>query len=167
LEKYNKYVFKKRRMDKEQLEKELGKRLTSRGLLRYAWDYYRAFEVLYEKFSKVTEMYEVKYYLLCHSIELAMKAFLREKGFTRKQLLGLGHDLEKLIRTLYENGVVIDVESMKRTFSLNDYYKTKQFEYPQTGSKSLPSLDAMKSSTHLLLSMVRNSITRELPGRKR
>ena len=150
-------------MDKKQLEEELERRLTSRGLLQYAWDYYAAFENLYDKYPKVSEMYEVKYYLLCHSIELAMKAFLREKGFTRNQLLEIGHDLEKLIYILHENGVLIDVGSMERTFSLNDYYKTKQFEYPQTGSKILPSLEEMKSSTHLLLSMVRNSITNELP----
>lgn len=150
-------------MDKKQLEKELEKRLTSRGLLRYSWDYFKAFEDLHEKYPKTTEMYEVKYYLLCHSIELAMKAFLREKGFTRKQLVKIGHDLERLIHMLYDNGVLIDVRSIERTFSLSGYYKTKQFEYPQTGYKELPSLKEMKSSTRLLLSMVRNSITKELP----
>jgi len=152
-----------KKIDKVQLEQELEKRLTSRGLLMYAQDYYKAFEDLYLKYPEVIKMYEVKYYLLCHSIELAMKAFLREKGFTRKQLMEIGHDLEKLIRLLHDNGVLIDVESMERTFSLSDYYKSKQFEYPQIGYKALPSLENMESSTHLLLSMVRNSITKELP----
>lgn len=152
-------------MDKKTLEEELEKRLTARGLLRYAWDYYKAFEDLHEKHPDPVKMYEVKYFLLCHSIELTMKAYLREIGYTRKQLLKIGHDLELLIHTLYKEGVLIDVPSMERTFSLNDYYKTKQFEYPQTGYKGLPSLDAMKSSTHLLLSMVTNKIEKLLPRR--
>lgn len=150
-------------MDKKQIEEELEKRLSARGLLQYAWDYYKAFEDLHGKYSNSIKMYEVKYYLLCHSIELGMKAFLREKGYTRKKLIELGHDLEKLIYELYQHDALMDVDSIKRTFILSDYYRTKQFEYPQIGYKELPSLRDMKSSTYLLLSMVKNSITKELP----
>ena len=144
-----------------QNEEELEKRLTALGLIRYAWDFYRAFENLQEKNPQLTTMYEVKYYLLCHSIELAMKAFLRKKGYTRKQLMKIGHDLDKLIIILHENNVLIDVDSAIRTIMVNQYYKTKQFEYPQTGYKEFPSLEDMKSSVCLLLSMVTNTIERE------
>lgn len=149
-------------MKSEEFENNLEKRLTSRGLLRYAFDYYHAFEHLDIKYSEL-EIYEVKYFLLCHSIELAMKAFLREKGYTRRQLINNGHDLEKLIRLLRDNDVEIDVSSMVKTFSINNYYKNKQFEYPQTGYKELPSLDDMKTLSKLLLNMVKNSITKEFP----
>ncbi len=150
-------------MEKKHFEDELEKSLTSHGLLRYTRDYFKAFEDIHEKYPNVIIMYEVKYYLLSHSIELGMKAILREKGYTRKKLINIGHDLEKLINVLHENGILIDVASMKRTFILNDYYRTKQFEYPQTGYKELPSLDDMKESAHLLLKMARKLITKELP----
>lgn len=146
-----------------EIEKELESRLTSKGLITYAWDYYKSFEILQKEIPKELEKYEVKYYLLCHSIELGMKAYLREKGYTRKQLMGFGHDLEKLLGQLYKEGVVINVDSVKRTFILNDYYMNKMFEYPQTGYKSMPSLEHMKSYVKLLLDMVSNSIYKLLP----
>ena len=151
-------------MNKKELEEELEKRLTSKGLIKYAWDYYKSFELLHKEKPKILDLYPVKYFLLCHSIELAMKAYLREKGYSRLQLMNIGHDLEKLIRLLHEKGVSMDISSMVRTFSLNDYYKTKQFEYPQVGYKEFPSLDDMKSYVHLLLSMVSNSIYKLLPN---
>ena len=92
-----------------------------------------------------------------------MKAYLREKGYTRKQLLDIGHDLEKLIKELHSNEVLMDVDSMVRTFTANQYYKTKQFEYPQTGFKELPNLDSMRDSVKLLLDMVSNSIFKKFP----
>ncbi|HUD09866.1 MAG TPA: HEPN domain-containing protein [Patescibacteria group bacterium] len=150
-------------MDKKKLEEELETRLTSRGLIMYAWDYFKSFEDLHEKHPKPISRYEVKYYLLCHAIELAMKAYLREKGYTRKQLLDIGHDLEKLIKELHSNEVLMDVDSMVRTFTANQYYKTKQFEYPQTGFKELPNLDSMRDSVKLLLDMVSNSIFKKFP----
>ena len=146
-----------------QLEIELEKRLTSRGLILYAWDYFNSFESLHQQFPKVTDKFPVKYFLICHSIELAMKACLRERGYTRKQLSNIGHDLEKLIGLLYKQGVIMDVNSVKRTFILNDYYKTKQFEYPQTGSKSVPALEKMADITKLLLNKVSNDIYKKYP----
>lgn len=142
---------------------ELEKRLTSKGLIYYAWDYFYSFETLCKEFPKEIEKYEVKYFLLCHSFELGMKAYLREKGYTRKQLMSIGHDLEKLINTLRSEEVLMDVKSMERTFGLNDYYKTKQFEYPLVGYKSLPLLDEMKRTVELLLKMTSNSIYKNYP----
>ncbi len=150
-------------MDEKQIEEELETRLTSRGLIKYAWDYFKSFEDLHEKHPKSVERYEVKYYLLCHAIELAMKAFLHEKGYTRKQLSDIGHDLEKLIQELRSKEVLMDVGSMTRAFTANQYYKTKQFEYPQTGYKELPNLDDMQSSAKLLLNMVSNAIFKKYP----
>lgn len=146
-----------------EIEIELENRLTSKGLIRYAWDYFKSFEILQKEIPKEIEKYEVKYYLLCHSIELGMKAYLREKGYSRKQLLKLGHDLEKIIGQLHKEGVVIDIDSINRTFILNDYYNKKMFEYPQTGYKSMPSLKHMEDYVKLLLDMVSNSIYKLLP----
>ncbi len=150
-------------MNKIQLDEELEKRLTARGLLNYARDYYIAFKDLHEKHPKDTDMYEIKYYLICHSIELTFKAVLKEKGYTRKKLVALGHDLEKLIDELYKNDVIMNVEAMKRTILANEYYKTKQFEYPQVGYKSLPNLEDMKGQAKLLLDMTTNMILKLYP----
>lgn len=142
--------------EKKQLEQELETRTTDRGLLRYAWDYYKAFIEILENHPKDTEMYQVKFYLLCHSLELVLKAFLKHKGYSRKQLINnFGHDLEKLLKELYsKHKLVFDKESAERIFLVNQYYNTKQFEYFQTGCKELVDINKLGNVTKLMLSKV-------------
>jgi hypothetical protein len=146
--------------EKKQIEQELENRTTDRGLLRYGWDYYKAFIEVYKNHPKDTEMYQVKFYLLCHSLELALKAFLKHKGYTRKQLINnFGHDLEKLLLELYRKyELIFDKESAQRIFHVNQYYNTKQFEYFQTGYKELVDINKLGDVTKLMLSKVESKI---------
>src|SRR5579872_252409 len=43
-------------------------------------------------------------HLLCTSIELALKAYLRNSGYTEKQLRRIGHDLRPLLDHAEKNG---------------------------------------------------------------
>lgn len=55
----------------------LGESISARGLLRYAEIYLNA----YLELSKSNKgYYPIYYYLLCHSIEVSLKAFLYSKG---------------------------------------------------------------------------------------
>jgi len=44
-------------------------------------------------------------HLLCTSIELALKAYLRHSGYAEKQLRSLGHDLRKLLQHASDIGL--------------------------------------------------------------
>jgi len=150
--------------EKKQLEQELETRTTDRGLLRYAWDYYKAFCEILEKHPKDIDMYQIKFYLLCHSLELVLKTFLKHKGYTRKILMDdFGHDLEKLLLELYnKHGLIFDRESAKRIFQVNQYYNTKQFEYFQSGYKELVDINKLGDVTKLMLSKAEYKFREEL-----
>jgi len=131
---------------------ELDKRTTPQGLLRYAQDYYRGFEIIHTQAPKGMEMYQVKFFLLCHSMELAMKSLLRLKGYSRKQLMNdFGHDLVKILQELGANEIIFDKKSYVVVSMANQLYKTKQFEYFQTGYKELPAITDLASTSHLFI----------------
>jgi len=55
------------------------------------------------------------------------------------------------------------VNQMLETFVANQYYKTKQFEYPITGYKEVPDLKSLERNVKLALSMTTNAIHKLLP----
>ena len=138
---------------KDEFNRKLDLRTNARGMLRYANDYFKAYKILLEREPRFLTLYQVKFFLLCHSIELALKADLKRRGYTRKQLLDLGHDLEKILKVLKEkHEVLLDVESLRQIFLANELYKTKQFEYSLTGAKFLADISKLESITDLILS---------------
>lgn len=143
-------------MTKDELEKELELRTTAQGLLRYAGDYFRAYKIIQQQVPKIVSLYQIKFYLLCHSIELALKADLKRRGYTRKKLIDLGHDLEGLLKLLKEkHEVLLDAKSMKQISLANSLYKTKQYEYSQTGFKVLADFVMLESITLAILNKVK------------
>jgi len=94
------------------------------------------------------------YYLYSRPIELTLKAFLRAKGFTTKELANprrWGHDLLKLWDGCVERGLTLDTHSRLTTGTVIDilapYAASYEFRYTQTGAKTLPTLDAVMCST--------------------
>lgn len=82
----------------------------------------------------------VAYFLLCRSIELSIKAFLLEKGFSEKNLKNIGHDLIKAQKEAKKNGLGIKIfqinENKDILKNLNQYYKEiNDFTYPRLGYK--------------------------------
>lgn len=75
----------------------------------------------------------VRYYLVCHSIELSLKSFLFSAGFKKKDRKRLNHDLEKALIAAETNGLLthIDVtnEDRKTIEKANRLYPKKEFEY--------------------------------------
>jgi HEPN domain-containing protein len=81
---------------KKQFSPEREARTTATGLLRFADEYRLAAETVQaasgDKFSAPAM------YLIAHSVELGLKAFLRSRGATLKDLLDVGHSLQDLYR---------------------------------------------------------------------
>jgi len=141
---------------------EMEKRTTPRGLLNYAKEYYQGYETINKEHPKDTDCFPVKYYLLCHSFELAMKSWLRLKGLSYLELKGLGHDLEKSMELLKNRyNITFDSTTVEMVTLANQYYVKKEFEYFVMGYKSVPVITELASSVHLMISKVNYHITNQ------
>lgn len=82
------------------------------------------------------------YFLVGRSIELGLKAFLVLKGHSEAQLKAIGHDLKSALEEARHHGfdslVSPSQDHTDALECLNLYYKSKDLEYPRTGSKSYP-----------------------------
>jgi hypothetical protein len=81
----------------------------------------------------------VRYYLICHSIELSLKAFLSLKGATMVELSDpdYGHKLQKILtdanKKSLQSTVSLSAEQLTEISKAEYYYKGKVFEYPAVG----------------------------------
>jgi hypothetical protein len=72
----------------------------------------------------------VHYVLLIHAVELALKGFLHEKGFTLDQLLERGHDLNRLLEDSRSKGLGVSNPDTDVILSrLNDGGKKARIRY--------------------------------------
>ena len=86
----------------------------------------------------------IHFYLLCHSLELCLKAFLADQGIPHKELSQrpFGHDLDRLFRECekHELGAIFvgmaDIRELIQ--ATNEDYNKKHFEYSDKGKLELP-----------------------------
>lgn len=108
----------------------------------------------------------VRPFLVCHSIELALKAFLSLQGSTMLQLADRdGHNLEVLLRKADEKGFADSVtltEAQRAAIRhASVYYEGKVFEYPAIGEvlsayPNMPALDALHEIADILVNSLRH-----------
>ena len=81
------------------------------------------------------------YYLICHGIEVGLKAFLRAKGLTLSELRNIGHNLDHALGTAitlgFEDLCPLSAQDKIIIGHVNNYYKAKHFEYRVTGYVTL------------------------------
>jgi hypothetical protein len=102
------------------------------------------------------------YYLYSHGIELTMKAFLRARGVSVKELSNprrFGHSLQKLWDECLARDIVVNPAPMHviaEVVSLLEPYATSyQFRYIQTGLKTLPSLPDVRLAAEKLAAVIK------------
>jgi hypothetical protein len=119
-------------------------RTTSIGLARYAYDYIHAAMVVEMNDSTPSHISPVPaYFLALHGIELTLKACLRHKGISVKDLQKkFGHDLHACHRKAKELGLheifkerPVDADAMRMLVGLND---AQGLRYIKTGMKHFP-----------------------------
>ena len=93
------------------------------------------------------------YYLLGHSAELMLKAFLYKHGQTISDLRKINHNLEKLASRAREIGLPEKVQ-LNQILHLAGSYKEKSFEYRTRKRKTFPSLDLLTEEIEKLQSAV-------------
>ncbi len=99
------------------------------------------------KFSSAT------YYLLGHSAELMLKAFLYKHGQTIIGLMKINHDMEKLALLAREHGLS-EKTQLTHISHLASAYKDKSFEYRIRKKRTLPDLDLLIEEVKALQSAV-------------
>ena len=134
--------------------------VTPLGMLGYAECFLQAARAI-----PVQDGYSpVRYYLLCHSIELGLKAFLLTKGKTLKYLKNdLKHDLTRVAKEAEGLGLAaVTPDEDRELQAANEYYLKKGFEYfliehhPYLGGRSgLPELSVLESLASRLVTTLR------------
>lgn len=133
-------------------------RVSSLGMHRYAEDFFQAYTLLSDKKNNAIQ---VRYYLICHSLELSMKAVLREAGYSVGQLLKLGHDIEKISNELEQNkGINAKWDEQQKAIIhiANIHYKSKEMEYFAQGTKSLVDFSIFSNFLAIWLRISHNTI---------
>ena len=74
------------------------------------------------------------YFLVCQSLELSFKAYLRGSGYSDKKLRHIGHNLDSCVAAAKAAGL---------DAAINPYYHFKDFQYSVAGYKSFPHPDAL------------------------
>lgn len=84
------------------------------------------------------------YFLAARAIELGLKSYLMCRGHVAADLRRISHDLGKALDAARGEGITtavsIDPETENAVRWINEYYKSKDLEYPTTGYKSYPSI---------------------------
>lgn len=119
---------------------------TPLGMIRYAHEFMEAALAVDEKIGAKPGFEIVApipaLYLLGHSIELSLKAYLLSREVNLRQVRALGHDLHACLRKAKELGLLNYVEFRSQEEGafeiLNGLYSTKQLEYIVTGAKKFP-----------------------------
>ena len=71
-----------------------------------------------------------RYFMLCHAIELALKAYLAHKGATYGQLKGFGHDLRELLINATQKGLSLTAPTQRGIDILNQAHSKFWHRYP-------------------------------------
>lgn len=107
----------------------------------------------------------VRYYLCCHALELALKAYLLKQGqkLSTLRTKKVGHNLEELLNRAANKSLVppftVDTACVDEVKKANRYYFEKGFEYFELvdalkGRDQLPDLFTLERLTRELLRMV-------------
>jgi|ERR1700722_3249744 HEPN domain-containing protein len=100
-----------------------------------------------------------RYFLLSHSIELSLKAFLAARGKTSVELRKeFGHDLKKLLKEAIKRGLVLGPEACEAIFILEKAHNNHWARYPKEDSTPVVAIEEFEKTAFELLHQVRETI---------
>lgn len=136
------------------------------GMLRYAIEFYAA-AIASDDAIGDSRGYEITAptpvnYLIGHSIELGLKAYLLQKGVGLDRIHKIGHRLRVAYDEAREHGLddqfgpeSVDVPVLD---ALDALYSDKQFEYIETGPKTFPVFGPLQHFARELLLAVSRAV---------
>lgn len=119
-------------------------RVTPRGFLFMSKEFFEAYDLLQVRYPEITDHFFSKYYNLCHSFELALKALLLARDSKIEELRSnkFGHNLENLLDSFidkYPEEKVTEID-IAVTRLINKHYQAKEFEYHRRGYMQVPEI---------------------------
>ena len=122
----------------------MNEKWTAAGLARYSEEFFRAARAVDKDMGR-DEGYEIiapvpVQFLVAHSIELILKAYLQYRGRSKKQLQNLGHDLLTCFEEAVNVGLnyTMDDGQLEALKALSHLHATTQLGYIQSGMKTFP-----------------------------
>ena len=103
------------------------------------------------------------YLLVCQSIELGLKAFLRLNGCTTEWLKNrIGHDIKKGLKTALPYGLKLSDENFKLAVAeLSPLYTDRQFQYFDRPKIEMPGVESCCKATRSFLEDIRPGCEKE------
>lgn len=132
-------------------------RTTPRGMLYWSKEFFEAYKVIRKEKSHFIALYQVKFFLLCHAVELLLKSYLQMKGYKVVELRKkrVGHNLSRLIEMVLEKK---EISISKKDHSLlcivSESYSQKEFEYFERGYKEIEDIDRLENIFDTLLGKI-------------
>lgn len=87
------------------------------------------------------------YFLVCQSVELSLKAYLRGSGYSERELKGLGHNLNRCLQAAIDRSlqkhVSITQSDLNILERINAYYQSKDLQYGRAGLKYFPDIELL------------------------
>lgn len=126
---------------------DLEKRISPIGLTRYAWEYwdcgYAADRIVGERKGYEIHAPMPVIFLTAHSIELALKAILKSKGFSAERLSKkpLGHNISKLaeeVCAIEGEDDLLNGDDLELLEITSHLHTTTILRYFQAGYRTLP-----------------------------
>jgi len=136
--------------------------------IKYAEDFFEASSA----HDSSIKFSPVKYYLVCHSIELSLKAFLLLKGVSKSDIRSrsLGHNLSNILEKCLSLGLeeIVQITDPQKSMltELNEWYSRKGFEYFEiknlaAGAGDLPDVILAQELATLLINNLREPCKNE------
>ena len=131
-------------------------RLTSMGLSNAARKYLDAAAIL-QKHTKGVSL--PAYFVACQGLELTLKGYWRGCGLSERQLIKLGHNLERLVSHADQRNlgqfVVFSTTDTLTISLINMYYQARDLQYTTSEYKEFPRLSDLLKVCHKTWSAVR------------
>jgi hypothetical protein len=121
-------------------------RTSAIGLFNTARSYWRSGAYLIAGKLEVTHPSAPINFLLCHAMELYLKAFLRSAALTIDDLKRLGHGFNALVGAARKNGLIIDAETAEVLSHIATEDVAMEARYIVTGFKEALTVEALSST---------------------
>jgi DNA-binding transcriptional ArsR family regulator len=115
------------------------------GLFNTARSYWRSAAYLSAANLEVSHPAAPVTFLLCHAIELYLKAYLRATKCTLAQLKQLGHRVAKLAKAASDSGLQLEAEQAEILSHIDEADVAIEARYIVTGFKDRPTNEALSS----------------------
>lgn len=131
------------------------------GLFNFARSYWRSAEQLRASKPKVTHPDAPILFLFYHSIEIYLKAFLRNAGYDLAQMKGISHRITKAARAAQKEGLELTAADFELLSVIDSDDNVIRARYITTGSHTRPEDEELSDFCQYLDQRVANRLTKD------